>query len=344
MSSSGSYKFSPEGNDQTDPRALAAALSKITIGKPHTFGGQFHDQNKGGKMFESFNTHTPPDIKRTTRIVGVLGVHPKNVAARKDEWFLSDFFAFWHLFEGMTNSQTWYHCLDLPELIKANHRYLHGNPYKNRKVVLDAKLLYKAQYETKHPIVQIKPQTLLSKFKTAVKVECKAAAAAGENVLLLMFGHGEEKNYGIYLGSDNSTSTFSTISLRDILKGLDVPVTVLTTQCFGGGWACTPDLNLTTIAAAGKGKPSTSWRFSGSMGRACGSIFATTIIKELTKNPETGRQLIPDSDDTDEGEELTDDQEATWAEFCKSAYMCLLEDVDHLGFTHELAFSARDDA
>ncbi|KAL8941742.1 MAG: hypothetical protein Q9216_002070 [Gyalolechia sp. 2 TL-2023] len=328
----------------TDPQAPAAALPNSTGAKSRIFEGQLHDPIRDGKIFESFNIHTPPDIKPTTRVVGVLGVHPEQLAARKDEWFLSDFFAFWHLFEGMTITQTWYHCLNLPALVKANQRYLHGNPYKNRKVVLDEKLLKKAQHESKHPVVMIKPQDLLSKFKATVKDECEAAAAAGENVLILMFGHGDEKNYGIHFGSLQSASTFSTKSLRDMTQGLNVPITVVTSQCYGGGWACTPDLNLTTRTAAGKEKESISWRFSGSIGRACGSMFATTIINQLTQNPETGRQLITGGDDADNDEEMTDDQYATWQEFCQTTYTCLLEDVDHLGFTHELAFSARDDA
>ncbi|KAJ5203454.1 hypothetical protein N7449_005533 [Penicillium cf. viridicatum] len=59
----------------------------------------------------------------------------------------------------------------------------------------------------------------------------------------------------------------------------------LGTACYSGGWTTSPDLNQTTIAGAGDGKAeatSHSWNESPSIGRLCGSVFASTLFKTLS--------------------------------------------------------------
>ena len=64
----------------------------------------------------------------------------KNAAApQEDGWLLSDFYLFHHLLDGVCQTQVWYTCLDPHLLIEKYKEYAHGNPYQERRVVLDAK-------------------------------------------------------------------------------------------------------------------------------------------------------------------------------------------------------------
>ncbi|KAL8636366.1 MAG: hypothetical protein Q9226_009264 [Calogaya cf. arnoldii] len=345
MSSSQGLNFSPEGNDTNDDQELAKHLEKFKLRFPATYGGFMQDDSNPEVTFNSFNTHTPPDITPNTRIVAVLGITQKEAVMPASMWFISDFFAFWNLFKGLTTIQHWLHCVDLTPLVDQNTQYLHGNPYKPRKVVLDHKILKGAQSAESGntPIRQCKETLLLSTFRDTIKAECTAAAAAAENVLVMMFGHGDEPTYGIYLGGRGKAHLFRPSTLKRQMGNLNVNLAMLTTQCFGGGWACTPKLNLTTMTAGGKKKPSKAWRYSGSWGRACGSMFATAIINTLTNHPVTEQPLGTLMNDEDELE-WTGDQHDSYAQFSKAVYESLLRDVDKRGLEHEITFSAQDDA
>ncbi|KAL8965186.1 MAG: hypothetical protein Q9183_003985, partial [Haloplaca sp. 2 TL-2023] len=299
------------------------------------------DDSNPQVTFGSFNTHTPPDIQPNTRIIAVLGISPEESIKPESKWFISDFFAFWNLFNGITPVQTWLHCLDFQALLDKNPIYLHGNPYKPRKVVLDQAILHQAR-TSNNPLRRSPPLQLLTRFREQIESDCAAAEASGENVLILMFGHGDAKTSGIFLGGKSIAFKPNHLNLR--LKGLHVNVTVLTTQCYGGGWACSHNLNITTMTAAGVEKPSRAWRYSGSCGRACGSMFATAVIQKLTTNPLTSQPLSIEDDEDEDPPEWTGDQHDTYATFCKSVYESLLRDVDRRGLEHEMTFGAKDDA
>jgi hypothetical protein len=59
-------------------------------------------------------------------------------------------------------------------------------------------------------------------------------------------------------------------------------VSLITTACYSGGWAMTPDFNSTTLAAAAEKTTSNAWLPSHSIGRTCGSIFTSTLIETLS--------------------------------------------------------------
>ena len=332
----------PEVLDKNDAGALNKALAGIQIGKPATFGGMFRDSKYGRVQYEQFNTHTPPDITANTRIIACLGINQLQANPQKDGWFVSDFFAFWHIFQGTTSSQTWLHCLDFETLVNTHDRYLHGNPYKERKVVLDSRILQRAQSGT-FPLTYTKSNALNGAFKRRVTAEAKAAESKKENLLIMLFGHGDAKNHGIVLG----TSYNQDLRLRDLvgaLKGMDVNVTLLTTSCFSGAWTCSPMLNLSTLTAAGREKRSLSWQESASLGRYCGSMFATAVVESLTRLGST-RETIGELINKDyENAELIEQQNETYSEFTKTIYETLLKDVDRRGMEHGITFGAKDDA
>lgn len=133
--------------------------------------------SKRRAMFYSFNTHTPPDIRSMTRIIAVLGIENDDVAPDRSGWLLSDFFAYWHLLQGLTASQSWFHCLDLPAAVRKHIRFLQGPlPCTQRRVVFDASIAdgctcWDHEHGTKYTMCD----TLYGKFHTTVQRECKAA-------------------------------------------------------------------------------------------------------------------------------------------------------------------------
>ena len=135
MSGSSYYNFSEKDLDFNDPGKLSTALQNIQLGKPQTHGRVLLDKANEKRLYPEFNTHTPPDITPNTTILAVLGIDPREAAPNRDGWFLSDFFAFYHMFRGPTKNQIWMHGLDLEELVATHGRYLHGNPFKGRKIV-----------------------------------------------------------------------------------------------------------------------------------------------------------------------------------------------------------------
>ncbi len=71
-----------------------------------------------------------------------------------------------------------------------------GNPYHERKIVLDKSFLGKQL----HDIEVYDPASLRLEFLKVLESECAIARANQQQVLTLIFGHGEQKLYGIWLG------------------------------------------------------------------------------------------------------------------------------------------------
>ncbi|KAL9135963.1 MAG: hypothetical protein Q9175_002826 [Cornicularia normoerica] len=334
MSGPSQYEFN-KAEDPNDAGALRKALAGMRIGQPGTSGGHFYTAGNENQQYEQFNLHTPPDVTSNTRIIAVLGIH-EDAEPQQDGWFVSDFFAFWNIFQGITDSQNWYHCLDLDNLIAKHGRYLHGNPYEQRKVVLDSTILAQSKL-SRHPPQYIKPHDLKNRTKSLITAECKAAEIAKENVLILIFGHGDSKNHGIELGMGDR-ATLKIGEFKNASKSFKVGTTMITTSCYLGGWACNPELNLSTMTAAERNKVSLSWRYSGSIGRACGSMFTTALIQKLTRVGATNNPL------GDEDDDFSEKQEEAYAEFTRTVHEHLLKDVDCRGYEHGLTFGAQDDA
>jgi hypothetical protein len=334
--SSSRYVLSREEEDPNGSHELRKSLAKLQIGKPETSGGHFRDPSNKKITYKRFNTHTPPDVTHKTRIIAILGIDPAKAAPNKDGWLVSDFLAFWHLLHGMTEKQSWFHALDLEALVKAHTEYLHGNPYKSRKVVLNDKILERVQSGPHVPEkIKFGQNNMKRTFLKQLKDDCQAAEKAGENVLLLMFGHGDRDANGIVLG-EGYAKELKLKEFRSALSKSTAKVTLLTTHCYAGGWTCDPDLNISAMTAAGPKRPSHSWRFSGSCGRACESMFATTVIEKLMRDSSAKNQKLDDPE--------TDEQEESIAELSRVVYEILLSDVDRRGFLHDMTFRAEDDA
>lgn len=75
----------------------------MKIGQPGTFGGRLYAAGNENQKYEQFNLHTPSDITKNTRVIAVLGIC-QGADPDDDGWFVSDFLAFWSIFQGMTQT------------------------------------------------------------------------------------------------------------------------------------------------------------------------------------------------------------------------------------------------
>lgn len=340
------YFFHTADEDRNNPTAIQTALGKLNINDPSTFGGVSSADPPVQKL-DSFITHTPPDVEQETHVVAVLGIESKWASPRDDGWFLSDFLAFWHLLNGLTVSQTWLHCLDLPKCVRSHERYLHGNPFKERKEVLNAEILRTfSGGSLKHVPKRVGGISLKKAFIDKIMSECKIAHEKGRNVLILMFGHGDYGNQGIEIGESVSKKT---LKVDDFVQNLQsfskARITILSTACFSGGWSCIPDLRAlsSTMMAAGQEEKSRSWIYSYSFGRASGSMFTSAVVTKLT-TMSSGKTIMDASEQEDHTEEQLNAQEETYADFCSGVYQTLLRDVDRRGLQHDITFSAQQDS
>lgn len=340
------YFLHSETKDRNNPIAIQTALSKLEIDDPSTFGG-VSSINPPVQKLDSFITHTPPDVEQETHVVAVLGIESKWASPRDDGWFLSDFLAFWHLLNGLTVSQTWLHCLDLPKCVRNYERYLHGSPFKERKEVLNAEILKTfSDGNLKQVPKRVGGISLKRAFIDKVMSECKIAHEKGRNVLILIFGHGDYGNKGIEIGE---SALNKTLKVDDFVKNLQsfskARITIISTACFSGGWSCIPDLRAlsSTMMAAGQEKKSRSWMYSYSFGRASGSMFTSAVVTKLI-TLSAGKTLVDAYDEEDHTEEELRVQDQTYADFCSGVYQTLLRDLDRRGLQHDITFSAQQDS
>ncbi|KAM5469275.1 hypothetical protein MauCBS54593_004631 [Microsporum audouinii] len=321
-------------------------LNSFQEGFPATFGGFFKVAGGQTKKMSSFLVNSPPDITPNTRILAVCGVSDdsENAASPEhDGWFYSDFFAFHTLLHGQGAAQKWC-CSDEPALLLQKYgQYLHGNPYMERRVVLNESLI---QTEL-HDVCVSSASNLLQNFLELLHEEATRAVQQKAPLVLFLFGHGAEITKSVEIGVAGNELSIPTVAS---VVGDKVDLTIISTACYSGGWAVTSPLNATVLSAAGVDDESESWPKSSSLSRACGSVYASTLIKSLadTSNNELLQpqpKLRPSSSlsGQDAPSTSTDQGLITFSEFGRTVHALLLTRVDRLGYLHNLSFSARDD-
>ena len=275
-----------------------------------------------------FTSMTLPDISSKSHIIGLVGTHDNEDLAspQQDGWFLSDFYLFKSLLDGLCQTRAWFTCLDPAYLVEKYTEYVHGSPYQERRIVLDRLLLESGQ--CRQDMTVVKEDELLAAFLTYFRGRCQQAQAAREPVLLLLLGHGDEMTSGIEIGvlSNGSIPMLSIPTIKDILQQFpDLQLSALLTSCYSGGW--TTYLNITAMTAAGPSSWSESWPISHSIGRATGSIFASAVVERLRKDD----HAVDCNKDPVSYEQFTSE--------VKAKLMLL----DKFGAIHDIRFSAQDD-
>ena len=205
----------------------------------------------------SFITHNVPIVHHNSRIIAVCGIPKEWSDPTKDGWFFSDFFALNYLMRGMGASQTWIATSSAEDLVRDYKEYLHGNPYQDRKVVLNDTLLQRGEIT---PVTVATESDLHYMAIEVLNRECRIAESTNAPVILFLFSHGDERTYGVELGFS------STLTIDEVrcVAGNDIGLTIISTACFSGGWSASSTLNATTSTAAGPTSMSESWNASPS--------------------------------------------------------------------------------
>jgi hypothetical protein len=314
--------------------------------------------------------HTVPDIHTDTIVIGVCGTPIQEAdSSDHDGWFISDFCAFNYLLKGLGSRQTWFSAAseqDLLEFIDGNLEmrpgFLHGNPFHDRKIVFNRDLVQQGELTpfTVCESTEIVP-TLLSEIHFARELSKRTNPPTP--ILLLLFGHGTQ-SLGIHLDYsktiDDPAGLFTIGHLQSAVDSSS-HITLITTACYSGGWAICPDLNMTILTAAGAWEGehelisetylSQAWNDSASISRACGSIFATTLIDSLTQttspllqsSPSPQEEAVSGGSNSLQPSTATEVQTETYNEFCRSVVRTLGENVTRRPNRHEFRFAAQDD-
>lgn len=211
-------------------------------------------------------------------------------------------------------------------------------------MVLDAAMI--ASGDRFSNIVTVAPRELRQIFLENLQLEADKCRAMGHPLVVLIFAHGYEVNYGVYIGREGDQFEPQTpanpnlVTLQDFSAaiGQNVQVTVVSSACYSGGWTIQPNiLNTTMLAAAGPNEESTAWMDSKSVGRTCGSIFVSSVLRtpEFLANPEFVSQMIGDEDPHSGIDYLA---------FTKSVEHVMTEHFDYKdGKQDNICFSAQDD-
>ena len=290
--------------------------------QPTSLGGYGRQKGtSGGLEGVEFAARCPPDVQKNTRIVAVCAVSDfADAAPQQDGWFFSDFFLFYQMLGSRSAckfnvssllfllsfplidpntsvaelpNQLWLASCSPADLIRKYERYLHGpssGQAGDQRVVMNLEMLPKDEMSAGFRL--IKPKDLLERFLATLKSEVKEAAQTKQPVLVLIFGHGEVKTYGIQFGSsEGSKSTLNQARLASVLQR-GVQTTMVITSCYSGGWFMAPNanehfdvkpmFNHSFLTAAKHDTQSISWSVSQSMGRQSGgSVFATCLLNSL---------------------------------------------------------------
>ncbi|KAJ6024830.1 hypothetical protein N7540_005627 [Penicillium herquei] len=316
--------------------------------KPRVVGG--HGKNPALRPSLFFST-TVPVIYSNTIIVAATHPNIKTANPRDDGWFISDFYAFNFLLKGLGAKQTWLTAADPHKLVAEYGPFLHGNPYETRRECLSYELLEKEELT---PVTIVPTKQMINRFLAEAKSGSEMAKKKGAPLLLLVFCHGLP-NFHLLLDNGNTNKGLSMMQLKGVLE-FDANVTLMTTACYSGGWAVNPDFNYTAMAAAShlddSSGQSNAWDQSLSIGRSCGSVFATTLMESLSS---ATSPFLDDEDQVQLASSLgatsllqptspNELQTMTYNEFCRSVWEICEQRVTRLWDQQSFSFSAKDDA
>ncbi|KAJ6051949.1 hypothetical protein N7460_002483, partial [Penicillium canescens] len=160
--------------------------------------------------------------------------------------FISEFYAFNSLLKGLGLQKTYLTAADPQRLVNKYGTFLSGNPYEDRKECLSHELLDKGELT---PVTVVRSAHMIDQFLGKASRASELAKKINTPLLLLTFCH--------CLTMVTSVKA-SMVWLKGVLN-LGVRVSLITTACYSGDWG-----------------------ESQSIGRSCGSVFATTLLESLS--------------------------------------------------------------
>ena len=308
--------------------------------EPAKYGGigQNSSEPFGGLQGRVFYSKCPPIVTVDTIVIAVCGPNDylDNASPTCDGWFFSDFFLFHHMLQGTAREQHWMTCVNPMQLIKKYKEFSHGDPRtSNRRVVLDESMMAAVE-----DVLVFKEKDLLERFLSYVADASKEVKSTSTPILIMIFGHGTVLSYSITVGGKGIPENCDILTIEKFQEALlrhnsNPNVTLMTTACYGGGWVQSPCLNITTLAGVDEETELLSWPVSDSMGRCCGSRYATGVAQALIKTEIQGLDLL-----TNEGHEAL--TSPTFAALVAAIHDTLVEEVD-VRENNEISFAAKDD-
>ena len=277
-------------------REVVEALPQtINIEAPEGSGAIIKDPALTGTSFLSRTAI--PDVQPNTKIIAVCGItdwhepgNPDNIgdaSPQESGWFFSDFYYLHHMFQPMSSDQVWLTCVDPEDAIRKYGQYIHGDPASpaDRRVVLDESKLSEL-----HDVRVVPPNDLAERFLSTLKKACQEARESNRPVLIVVCAHGASKkssSFNIGGAGDPKNAPVVTIDQFKIALGnrrFNTRVCLITTSCYGGGWAINPNLNITSMHAQPWWVESLAWPMSGTgNNRYCGSPFVSGIADTLLR-------------------------------------------------------------
>ena len=265
----------------------------VNIEAPLGSGAFIRDPGLTGTSFLSRTAI--PDVQPNTRIIAVCGITDwqkpgkqiGDASPKESGWFLSDFYYLHHMFQPMSSDQVWLTCLDPEDMVRKYGQYIHGDPAnpEDRRVVLDESKLPEL-----HDVRVVQAKDLAERFLSTLKKACQEARESDRPVLIVVCAHGHNKiNSAIKIGGAGNPNNAPVITMDQFKIALgnrrfNSRVCLITTSCYGGGWAINPNLNITSMHAQPKWEESLAWPKSGTgNSRFCGSPFASAIGDTLLR-------------------------------------------------------------
>jgi hypothetical protein len=259
-----------------------------------------------------------------------------NAAPDHDGWFFSDFYLFHHLFRGTAKQQYWLTCVRPEDLVDKYKEFVHGDPRSNdRRVVLD-----KTFAKGVDDVLVFQPDDLLERFLSYVTNACNETKGSQRPILILIFGHGKEDTYSITIGGagkyeDCPVLTQAKLKEAIYRHNLSPNIALLTTSCFGGGWAQTSFLNMRAMAGVNERKEFLSWPESASLSRCCGSRYAAGVALAIIRS-----EIKELDEDADERQEVR--ISPIFDALVETIKDILIKEVD-VREGNSISFSAQDD-
>lgn len=174
----------------------------------------------------------------------------------------------------------------------------------------------------------------MREFVSTLRSEIALCLQKEQPLLLLIFGHWEDGSRSVYIGLKSAEQEKFQISemakMSDVSSSDNVPqISLLITLYFSCGWRMVPSLNISAMTTTGPSEMSIIWRKSKSIGRFCGSIYATVVLPALLKM---------------KGGALNEFgfNSPTYAELSRVIHTPLCNDVDRFGELHQIIFAAQD--
>ncbi|KAF8428672.1 hypothetical protein EV426DRAFT_585308 [Tirmania nivea] len=215
--------------------------------------------------------NTIPEVTSNTHVMAILGVTDPD-PGEGDGWLLADFCLLNQLLRDTGKTQSWFMAMNVDEAIVDHGDIVHGNPFRERKVVCSRR-------NPLHDVTECAVEDIRNAFLQQLRAVCRTCQTS-DKLLLVMVGHGEEETYGLCIGEEEREEVLLRSEVDEITNAYlpaGTNVAIILTSCYSGGWL---SVDSSVMAAVSKDHESDSYQRSAS---EClrGGLFTQALINTL---------------------------------------------------------------